>query len=156
MFTIHEKFMKEAIKEAKYGLEEGDVPIGAVIVFDGKIIAKSHNQVEKLKDPTAHAEMIAITQAANFLNNWRLNNTTLYVTLEPCPMCIGAILLSRISCLVYSIDSDKYNENKNIYFPELKTYFKDKKIEVIKGILDSEYESIFTNFFKSIRIKNNK
>src|SRR6185295_18067146 len=95
----HEAYMQQALREAQAALEEDEVPIGAVVVYDDpstgerRIIGAAHNQREQLRDPTAHAEMIAITQAAESLNNWRLERCTLYVTLEPCPMCAGAIVL---------------------------------------------------------------
>src|SRR5687768_12630916 len=97
----HEHFMKLALQEAERALAENEVPIGAVIVRGSQVIAAAHNQREQLRDPTAHAEMIAITQAAAQMEDWRLEGCTLYVTLEPCPMCAGAILQARIPNLVY-------------------------------------------------------
>ena len=96
MDKIHQKWMKMALKEARTALNNKEFPIGAVIVQDNQIIAKGFNQIELLQDGTAHAEMIAITSASNFLKNWRLNDCDLYVTLEPCCMCAGAIMKSRI------------------------------------------------------------
>jgi tRNA(adenine34) deaminase len=96
-----EYFMREALKEAQKAFLEGEVPVGAVVVFDGKIIARGYNQVELLRDATAHAEMIALTIAESALGNWRLSECTLYSTLEPCPMCLGALLLTRVSVLVW-------------------------------------------------------
>ena len=93
---MHEHFMQLALDEAEQAFREEEVPIGAVIVHEGRVIASAHNQREQLHDPTAHAEMIAITQAAEALQSWRLEGCTLYVTLEPCPMCAGAILQARI------------------------------------------------------------
>ena len=101
MNKIHEKWMRYAINEAENAYKNKDLPIGAIIVLDGKIIAKGFNQVELLNDPTAHAEMIAITSASSYINDWRLSNCDMYVTLEPCAMCAGALIKSRI---------------KNIYF----------------------------------------
>src|SRR4030066_2282337 len=97
----HEYFMRQAIVEAEKAVEKDEVPVGAVIVYENRIIARAHNLRELLNDPTAHAEMIAITQAADYLQNWRLTGTTLYVTLEPCAMCAGALGQSRIDTLVY-------------------------------------------------------
>ena len=98
---MHDDFMQIALEEAEQALREDEVPIGAVIVHDGRVIARAHNQREQLRDPTAHAEMIAITQAAESRGSWRLDGCTLYVTLEPCPMCAGAIVQARIPTLVY-------------------------------------------------------
>ena len=97
------KFMFAALQEAEVAAEEGEVPIGAIIIYKNRIIGRGYNQVEKLKDPTAHAEMIAITAAANYLNSWRLNDCELYVTLEPCIMCTGALLVSRVKSIYFSI-----------------------------------------------------
>src|SRR5437870_1894747 len=98
-----EIFMKEAIRQAKMAAEEDEVPIGAVIVYERKIIAKAHNQIETLKDPTAHAEMIAITQAANTLSSKWLQECSLYVTIEPCSMCAGALVLARITRIFFGV-----------------------------------------------------
>ncbi len=96
-------YMQKALEEAYYALGEKEVPIGAVIVYDKKIVAKAHNQVERLSDPTAHAEILAITQATNYLGSKWLKGCTLYVTVEPCPMCAGALILSRIDKVVFSV-----------------------------------------------------
>ena len=98
---MHELYMEMALREAEQAMAEDEVPVGAVIIHEGRVIASSHNQREQLRDPTAHAEMIAITQAAESLRDWRLENCALYVTLEPCPMCAGAIIQSRIPLVVY-------------------------------------------------------
>ena len=100
-------FMQLALEQAKIAEENGDVPIGAVIVYQNIIIAKAYNQREQLQDPTAHAEIIALTQAAAFLQSWRLLGCTMYVTLEPCTMCAGALVLARIDRLVYGCDDPK-------------------------------------------------
>ena len=99
--ALDERFMQEALKEAAYAFEDGEVPVGAVIVHEGRIVGRAHNQRELLNDPTAHAEMIAITQAAEALASWRLIGCTIYVTLEPCAMCAGAMVLARIDRLVF-------------------------------------------------------
>lgn len=101
------EFMREAIREAEKAFEKGEVPVGAVIVHDGRIIARAHNQVEQLRDATAHAEMIALTQASSALGDWRLEGTELYVTKEPCPMCAGAIALSRVVRVVFGARDEK-------------------------------------------------
>jgi len=102
MISRDEYFMREALKEAQKAFEYGEVPIGAIIVANNKIISKAHNEVERLKDPTAHAEMIAIATALEFFNNKYLDHCTLYVTIEPCPMCAGALSLTRISKIIYA------------------------------------------------------
>src|SRR4030043_1053595 len=110
-----EKYMRVAIESAKIAEENGDVPIGAVIVHKNTIIAKAYNQREQLQDPTAHAEIIALTQAAAALENWHLNGCTMYVTLEPCPMCAGALVLSRMDRLVYGCDDPKTGACGSLY-----------------------------------------
>src|SRR6185436_2136574 len=104
---MHEAYMRMALAEAEAALAEDEVPIGAVIVHDERVIAAAHNQREQLHDPTAHAEIIAITQAAESLRSWRLERCTLYVTLEPCPMCAGAILQARIPLVVFGAADPK-------------------------------------------------
>src|SRR5262245_30620218 len=104
---MHEYFMRLALQEAQAAQAEGEVPIGCVITRADRVIASAHNQREQLRDPTAHAEMIAITQAAQSLNDWRLEGCTLYVTLEPCPMCAGAIVLARIPQVVFGASDPK-------------------------------------------------
>ena len=101
LFASHERWMAEALKEARAAAAAGDVPIGAVVVREGRVIGRGHNQVEQLQDPTAHAEILAIGAAAGDGESWRLDDATLYVTLEPCTMCCGAILLARVPRLVY-------------------------------------------------------
>lgn len=139
------KFMRAAIAEAELAKDEGEVPIGAVVVLNDKVIGRGHNRIEALNDPTAHAEIIAITSASTYLSDQRLKDTTLYVTLEPCPMCAGAIMLSRIKRCVYgasdpimgSLDS-KYNIRR----PEL---------EVVGGVLAEECSKLLAEFFKKRR-----
>jgi tRNA(adenine34) deaminase len=142
MVDLSDKFfMKEAIKEAKLAAEAGDIPIGAVIVFNGKIIGRAHNQMELLKDPTAHAEMIAITQAASAIGDWRLNGMAIYVTKEPCQMCAGAINLARISKVVYGV-SDPVECGKLT------------AQNVVAGIMGEECLSLMQNFFQKLRKAN--
>lgn len=107
MLDPHERYMGYAIREAARAMDNGEVPVGCVIVHEGQIIAKAHNQRETLQDPTAHAEVIAITAAAAALGSWRLENTQMYVTLEPCPMCAGAIIMSRIETVYYGATDPK-------------------------------------------------
>lgn len=112
---MHELYMKMALQEAELAFEEDEVPIGAVIVRGQRVIARAHNQREQLHDPTAHAEMIAITQAAESLRSWRLDDCTLYVTLEPCPMCAGAIVQARIPTVVYGATDPKAGAVQSLY-----------------------------------------
>jgi tRNA-adenosine deaminase (EC 3.5.4.-) len=109
------KFMSAALREAGRAFEDNEVPVGAVVVHNSKIIGRGYNQVEKLNDPTAHAEMIALTAASSFLNDWRLNECDLYVTMEPCVMCTGAILHSRIKNLYFSVFDPKYGACGSVY-----------------------------------------
>lgn len=143
MFT-DEYFMKMAFQEAEYALEKDEVPIGCVIVANNRVIARSHNLTEALNDVTAHAEMQAITAAANFLGGKYLINCTLYVTMEPCVMCAGALAWSQISKVVIGARDEKRGFiNKNLQL--------HPKTEVVVGILESECSSIVKNFFKEKR-----
>jgi tRNA(adenine34) deaminase len=112
---MHDHFMQLALDEARAALKENEVPVGAVIVHEERVIARAHNQREQLRDPTAHAEMIAITQAAASLDSWRLEGCTLYVTLEPCPMCAGAALQARIPTVVYGAADAKAGAVRTLY-----------------------------------------
>lgn len=147
-----EKFMLEALKEAEIAAELGEVPIGAVIVQDGKIIARGHNMTESLKDPTAHAEMIAIRQASQVLGGWRLPGCEMYVTTEPCSMCAGAIVWSRIERLyIGTMDpkSGACGSVFNIPQEEKLNHF----VEIETGIMQRECSDIMKNFFKKLRKK---
>lgn len=144
--------MAEAIKEALKAFDEDEVPVGAVIVHNGRIIARAHNQIRTLKDPTAHAEMIAITQAAAHLSNERLLDTTIYVTIEPCAMCAGAMVLARMKRLVYGADDPKTGACGSVM-----NIINNKKlnhsIDVTRGILEAESSSILREFFAIKRSK---
>ena len=115
MPSMHEQWMKTALREAQRASDADEVPVGAVIVLDGTIIGRGYNQRERLKDPTAHAEMIAITAASNHLQSRRLDKCTLYVTMEPCPMCAGAIVLARIPTLVFGVFDPKAGACGTLY-----------------------------------------
>lgn len=143
-------YMNEAIKEAYKAYEKGETPIGAVIVKDGEVIARAHNLTETLNDPTAHAEILAIRQASENLGGWRLINCDLYVTMEPCIMCSGAIVQSRIKKLIIGT---KHIKNLNIEKQhEFKIdYFSTCNIEVTFGILKEECSNILQKFFKELR-----
>jgi tRNA(adenine34) deaminase len=149
----NEHFMRLAIDQAKIAEENGDVPIGAVIVYKEQIIAKAYNQREQLKDPTAHAEIIALTQAAAALENWHLNGCTIYVTLEPCPMCAGALVLSRIDRLVYGCDDPKTGACKSLY-NIVQNDRLNHRVEVSSGILADECSQQLQEFFKRRRTGN--
>lgn len=141
----HERFMQEALKEARRAFEAGEVPVGAVVVCEGRIIARGHNQTERLRDATAHAEMIAITSATAALGGKYLVNCTLYVTLEPCVMCAGALNWSQLPRLVYGA-ADVQRGFKTIAAPLL-----HPKTEIINGILETECSDLVREFFRTIR-----
>ena len=145
-----EHYMLEAVKQAQYAEENGDVPIGACIVYEGRIIARACNQRELLKDPTAHAEMIAITQAAEFLGSWRLHGCTMYVTLEPCTMCAGALVLSRIDRLVYACDDPKTGAVRSLY-NIVQDERLNHRIDVTSGILEEPCSLMLSDFFRRKR-----
>ncbi len=148
--THHEQWMKLALKEAEKAFEEDEVPVGAVVVHEGKIIGKGYNQTELLQDPTAHAEMIALTAAANHLKSRRLEHCTLYVSLEPCPMCAGAIVLSRIPTLVFGSYDPKAGACGTLF-----NIVEDKRLNhsphVIAGVCDRESEALLKGFFGRVR-----
>jgi len=148
-----EKFMKLAIEQAGIARENGDVPIGAVIVHNDTIIAKAYNQREQLQDPTAHAEIIALTQAAAALEIWRLEGCTIYVTLEPCCMCAGALVLARIDRLVYGCDDPKTGAVKSLYNIVTDERL-NHKIEVTSGVLADECGKLLQDFFQKRRVEN--
>ncbi len=147
-------FMGEALKEARVAANKGEVPVGCVIVHKNKIIAKAHNQREELKDPTAHAEMIAITQASATLESWRLEETTMYVTLEPCPMCAGAIIQSRIPTVIYGATDPKGGSCKSNN-ATLEYQGWNHKCEIISGLLELQCAEILIDFFKKLRESKN-
>ena len=145
-----EQFMKTAIEQAKIAEENGDVPIGAVIVYKNQIIAKAYNQRQQLNDPTAHAEIIALTQAAAFVQNWRLNGCTIYVTLEPCPMCAGALVLARLDRLVYGCDDPKSGACGSIYNIVADERL-NHRLQVTAGVLAEECGAQLQSFFQKRR-----
>jgi tRNA(adenine34) deaminase len=148
-----EKFMREALKEASKALKQGEVPIGAVLVLDGKVIARGHNQVEMLQDATAHAEMLCITSGTVALENWRLNDATLYSTLEPCPMCAGAAILSRVKRIVWGAPDLRHGANGswvNIFEKSHPIH----NIEIEGHLLEGESADLLRNFFRQRRVQN--
>ena len=146
----HEKYMAMALEEAAAAVEEDEAPIGAVIVHDGRVIARAHNQREQLHDPTAHAEMIALTQAAESLRSWRLEGCTLYVTLEPCPMCAGAILQARIPTVVYGTADPKAGAVDTL-FRLLDDPRLNHRCAVLSGVLAEPCARVLSDFFKRQR-----
>jgi len=142
----HGRFMVAALQQAQNAMEADEVPVGAVIVYKNQIIARAHNQRETLTDPTAHAEMIALTQAASYLDSWRLEGCTMYVTLEPCPMCAGALVLARIDRLVYGPTDPKAGACETLY-----NITEDERlnhrVEVISGFLEEPCRAILQEFF---------
>lgn len=140
------RFMYSALQEAEKALEEGEVPVGAVVVHKNRIIGKGYNQVERLKDATAHAEMIAITSAANNLEDWRLNDCHLYVTLEPCIMCTGAIISSRVPELYFAAFDPKFGACGSLYnIAEEGKY--NHTVKVYSGIMAEESKKLLQEFF---------
>lgn len=150
MPVVHERFMQEALQEAALALRSAEVPVGAVVVVDNVIIGRGHNQRQMLPDPTAHAEVLALRQAAQHLGQWQLTAATLYVTLEPCIMCLGAAVLSRIGCLVFGCKDPKAGacgskldvlgmQRLNHTFP------------VIGGVCQDEASALLTGFFQALR-----
>jgi len=147
-------YMQEALKEANKAFEEDEVPVGAVIVYENRIIARAHNQVERLKDSTAHAEMIAITQAASTLGSKWLQGTVIYVTIEPCSMCAGALVLSRLKGIVYAAADPKTGACGSVV--NIANHKKlNHRIKVKKGILKEESSSLLKEFFKKKRCREN-
>jgi tRNA(adenine34) deaminase len=147
--------MRLALREAEAAAAEDEVPIGAVILRGGQVIASAHNQREQLRDPTAHAEMIAITQAAGVLGDWRLEGCTLYVTLEPCPMCAGAIVLARIPRVVYGAADPKAGAAQSL-FQLLDDARLNHRAEVTAGVLAEECGALLTRFFEQKRKQGKK
>jgi tRNA(adenine34) deaminase len=147
---IHEIYMSEALKEARKAFQMDEVPVGAVVVYQRRIIARAHNQVETLKDPTAHAEMIALTSATNYLGSKWLLGASLYVTIEPCSMCTGALVLSRIKNVFYGARDYKAGACGSI-INIVNNKKLNHRIKVKKGILEEDCSSLLKEFFKNKR-----
>ncbi len=149
-FRNHERWIAEAMKEARLAADKGEVPVGALVVRDGQVIGRGHNQVESLRDPTAHAEILAIGAASGGGESWRLEDSTLYVTLEPCTMCCGAILLARVATVVFGASDPRAGAvvstarllDGNPY---------RQQVEVVGGISAGDCGAILTDFFQSRR-----
>jgi tRNA(adenine34) deaminase len=152
MDLLHETFMALALEEAKKAGQIDEVPVGAVLVAEnGKVLSAAYNQTIKLADPTAHAEILALRQAASAICNYRLVNTTLYVTVEPCVMCMGAIVHARVSKVVFGAPDPKWGAAGSLY-----NFAQDERlnhrVEVLKGVLEEECRLLMQNFFHSKRI----
>ena len=145
-------FMALALNEAEKAFQKGEVPVGAVIVYNGQIVARAHNQIELLKDATAHAEILAITQASNYLSDWRLNEATLYVTKEPCTMCAGAMVNCKLSTVVYGAEDPRSGAAGSAIDI---TGFKGNlhRVNVKSGVLKEDCLNILQKFFRERRKK---
>jgi len=146
------EFMRVALEEAQKAAQEGEVPVGAVVVVNGQVIAKDHNRREQLQDPTAHAEIIVLKKAAKVLGQWRLTDATVYVTKEPCVMCAGALVNARVKRLVFGCKDEKAGASGTLYNitsdPRL-----NHRVEVLSGVLETECREILRRFFKNKRDK---
>ncbi|MBN1671269.1 MAG: nucleoside deaminase [Kiritimatiellae bacterium] len=146
---VDERFMRMALRQAREAREAGEVPVGAVIVRGGAVIGLAHNQTERLKDPTAHAELIAVTQAAGSVGDWRLTETTLYVTKEPCPMCAGALMLARIPRVVLGARDPR--QGGQSVFGILTHPGLNHRTELVTGVLEDECRELLRSFFAARR-----
>ena len=153
--AVHDYYMQMALREAERAMSAAEVPVGAVVVYRGHVVAAAHNQREQLRDATAHAEMIAITQASAAVGGWRLSDCVLYVTLEPCPMCAGAILQARIPHLIYGAADPKAGAVDTLY-RLLDDERLNHRTEVVSGILAGPCGDILTRFFRAQRQQGKK
>ncbi len=149
--SLHKKFMLEALKQAKIAARKNEVPVGAVVVKDNKIISRAHNLNITLNDPTAHAEILALRKAAKKLKNYRLTDCDIYVTLEPCPMCAGAMVYARIRKLVYATEEPKSGACKSVLNIVNNSQL-NHRIEVIGGICKPQAQKLIKKFFESLRV----
>jgi len=152
---LDQRFMRQALELARRALEAADVPVGALVVHDGRVIGRGYNQREKLQDPTAHAEMIALTAAAEYLKHWRLEGCTMYVTLEPCPMCAGALVQARVRRLVFGASDPKAGACGSLFQitadPRL-----NHQVETVGGVLAEEAVELLRDFFRHRRALGEK
>jgi tRNA(adenine34) deaminase len=153
--TMHETFMLQALAQARLAAEQDEVPVGAVIVHEGRVIAAAHNQREQLQDPTAHAEMIAITQASAAVGSWRLHDCLLYVTLEPCPMCAGAIVQARLPWVIYGTADPKAGAVDTL-FQLLNDPRLNHRTQSVRGVLAEEASALLSDFFRQQRTLGKK
>jgi tRNA(adenine34) deaminase len=146
----HESWMREALREAQAAAAEGEVPVGAVVVWQGQVIGCGHNRKEALADPTAHAELLALREAARTRGGWRLSGTTLYCTLEPCCMCAGALVNARVERLVFAVRDGKTGAAGSVY-DLVRSPWLNHKLEVLSGVLAGEVERELAAFFQALR-----
>ena len=154
--SIHDHFMREALKQAKIALEKGEVPVGAVVVWENRIIGRAYNQTEMLRDPTAHAEMIAMTQASETVSEGKrdhrgsLEGASLYVTLEPCPMCAGALVLTKCKNLIYGARDAKAGACESLYRITQDDRL-NHRLNVVSGVMEKDSQIFLQEFFKTLR-----
>ncbi len=149
-FETHERWLREALAGARLALAAGDVPVGAVAVCEGRVVGRGHNRKEATRDPTAHAEMLTLQEAARTLGGWRLPAVTLYCTLEPCPMCAGAMIQARLPRLVYAVDDPKWGAAGSV-IDLLQHAQLNHRVQVVKGLLTAEAEALLRAFFEGLR-----
>jgi tRNA(adenine34) deaminase len=150
--SIDEHFMQQALKEAERAFEANEVPVGAVAVYKNQVIGRGHNRTEHLQDPTAHAEIIAITAAANTLGTWRLEDVTVYTTIEPCIMCAGALVLARVKKIVFGARDEKFGGCGSI-FNIVQEKRLNHQIEVVEGVMAAQAAALMKEFFEKKRRK---
>lgn len=148
--SMDETFMEEALAEARRAAAEGEVPIGAVVIFAGRVVGRGRNARERLNDPTAHAEMLALQEAARALGRWRLTGATIYVTLEPCPMCAGALVNARVDRLVYAVADPKAGAAGTLFDIPRDTRL-NHRLQVVAGVLAEKCSALLTDFFRERR-----
>jgi tRNA(adenine34) deaminase len=148
-------FMELAFREAERAFEEREVPVGSIVVFDNKVIGRGYNRTEALKDATAHAEIIALTAAYNYVGDWRLDNCYLFSTLEPCAMCAGAAVLSRIKTIVFGARDPKFGGCESIFHIPTETRL-NHRIEVVEGVMADEIAALMKEFFQRVRQNKEK
>jgi tRNA(adenine34) deaminase len=148
--TEDEMYMREALAEARVAFERGEIPVGAIAVHKGYVVGRAHNRREELADPTAHAEIIALREAAQMLGHWRLSGVTLYCTLEPCPMCAGAMVFARLPRLVYGADDPKSGAVTSV-FDIVRSPRLSHQVQVTRGVLADESRELLDSFFQELR-----
>ena len=146
----HEHWMREALAEARMAAQEGEIPVGAVVVWQDRIIGRGHNRKESLADPTAHAEILALREAGNTRGEWRLQGATLYCTLEPCSMCAGAMVNARISELVFGVRDPKTGAAGSVY-DLVRSPWLNHRLRVTAGVLAAQVQELMQGFFQSLR-----